>query len=141
MDRIPAVWTRIEVLQSLKAKPDFEPLAVAFKRVVNIIKQAEQKGLYDSRDAVDNSLFEHPSEEGLYQAYQKIEQKVAAKLIKGEMEGALLAVASLRKTVDEFFDEVLVMSEDVKLRQNRLALLGGIAALFEKFADFSKIST
>jgi len=140
-DRIPEVWTRTGALQSLKTKPDFEPLAVAFKRVVNIIRQAEQKDLYDSGDSVDQSLFEHPCEERLYQDYRTVEQKVSGSLAAGNIEEALLEVASLRQAVDDFFDGVLVMSEDVKLRKNRLALLGSIAALFAKFADFSRIST
>ena len=49
-------------------------------------------------------------------------------------------MASLRGRVDAFFDGVLVMAEDPKVRSNRLALLGNIAGLFEKFADFSKLS-
>jgi len=141
VDRIPEVWTRTSALQSLKTKPDFEPLAAAFKRVVNIIKQAEQKGLFDRSDTVDHSLFADPCEERLYRDYRKVEQKVSGNLTQGNIEGALLDVASLRQAVDDFFDGVLVMSEDVKLRKNRLALLGRIAALFAKFADFSKIST
>ena len=90
---------------------------------------------------MDSSLFEHGCEDTLLRAYQKIEEAVSAKLDKGLIEQALLDIASLRGAVDDFFDEVLVMSEDLKLRRNRLALLGLIAALFVKFADFSKIST
>ncbi|MBT4095973.1 MAG: hypothetical protein HOE85_18590, partial [Nitrospinaceae bacterium] len=48
-------------------------------------------------------------------------------------------VTALRPAVDKFFDEVLVMAEDEKLRRNRLALLGRVGALFEPVADFSKI--
>jgi glycyl-tRNA synthetase beta chain len=141
VDRVPDMWNRVTALQSLKRKPDFEPLAIAFKRVVNIIKQAQQKDLYDSGALVDSSLFEHRCEDTLLRACQKIEGAVLAKLDKGLIEQALLDIASLRGAVDDFFDEVLVMSEDLKLRRNRLALLGLIAALFAQFADFSKIST
>jgi glycyl-tRNA synthetase beta chain len=62
-------------------------------------------------------------------------------LNQGAFNEALLDIASLRGSVDAFFDGVLVMAEDTRLRANRLALLGQIAALFNFFADFSKIST
>ena len=52
-----------------------------------------------------------------------------------------MTIASLRDRVDAFFDGVLVMAEEADIRRNRLALLSVIAALFNKFADFSKIST
>ncbi len=60
---------------------------------------------------------------------------------KGLFDEALIAVASLRDPVDHFFDAVMVMAEDKDVRRNRLALLGQIAALFGKLADFSKLST
>jgi glycyl-tRNA synthetase beta chain len=53
---------------------------------------------------------------------------------------ALQLIATIRETVDTFFDSVMVMAEDMNVRQNRLALLGEIASLFTSFADFSKIS-
>ncbi len=53
---------------------------------------------------------------------------------------ALRLISTIRETVDGFFDNVLVMAEDVKVRQNRLALLGEIDSLFTSFADFSKIA-
>jgi len=56
-----------------------------------------------------------------------------------EYQGALEKLVSLRKPVDDFFDKVMVMVEDKKLRNNRLALLNRIVDLFCKIADFSKI--
>jgi glycyl-tRNA synthetase beta chain len=139
IDHIPNVWNRVRALEKLKAAPDFEPLAVAFKRVVNIIrKSGDTEGVGAATDA---SLFEHSSESDLYAAYQEIKKKVSENLDKGAFEQALLDIASLRGAVDAFFDGVLVMAEDVKIRNNRLSLLKNIAELFEDFADFSKIST
>jgi glycyl-tRNA synthetase beta chain len=54
---------------------------------------------------------------------------------------ALRLISTIRETVDGFFDSVLVMAEDLKVRQNRLALLGEINSLFTNFADFSKIAS
>jgi len=141
VDNVPNIRNRVQALERLRAEPDFEPLAVAFKRVVNIIKKA---GVYKAGEAVkdvDESLFQDEYESALYSAFNKIKNKVSEDMDKGRFDQALLEIASLRDSVDSFFDKVMVMAEDVKIRENRLALLGKIAELFGKFADFSKIST
>ncbi len=136
IDHVPNVWNRARALDALKAQPDFEPLAVAFKRVVNIIKKAPAM----EKTSVDESLFENPSETKLFQELVKVEQKVETELKKGAFDIALHHMATLRDPVDKFFDDVLVMAEDETIRNNRFALLKRIAGLFEKIADFSKIS-
>lgn len=136
-DNVPDVWSRARALQKLKAKPDFEPLAVAFKRVVNIIKKA---GHFEI-NKVDESLFEHECEAVLFADYKKIKKKVLDDLDKGLFEQALFDIALLRDSVDAFFDGAMVMAEDSSIRNNRLSLLKQIEKLFRLFADFSKIST
>ena len=143
IDHVPNLWSRLEALESLKAKPDFEPLAVAFKRVVNILKKSgkmEMEGQARLGEVQEN-LFEHESESALFGAYQKVENKVSDAMDKGLFEKALLDIATLRGPVDAFFDGVMVMAEDQNVRRNRMTLLGHIAILFGKFADFSKLST
>ncbi len=136
-ESVPDVWRRVKALQGLKGAPDFEPLAVAFKRVVNIIRKAEDAG-----DAsVDEALFDHGSEKDLLSAFKAVEHEALGHLAAGQFEAGLLAIASLRDPVDAFFDGVLVMAEDADTRRNRLALLGAIAGLFNRFADFTKLST
>ncbi len=136
-DHIPNIWNRTRALEKLKTKPDFEPLSIAFKRVVNIIKKAE---LPKSKD-VDENLFQDKCETALFEAYKKVNKKVLDDLDKGLFDQVLYDIASLRNVVDDFFDGVLVMAEDKKIRENRLALLINIADMFGMFADFSKIST
>jgi glycyl-tRNA synthetase beta chain len=136
-NNIPQTWSRVGALEKLKAKPDFEPLAVAFKRVVNIIKKA---GDIQAAD-VDQKLFQHESEPALLSAYESVKKKVEDNLHEDRFDQALIEIASLRDTVDAFFEEVMVMTDDMAVRRNRLALLGHIAALFGEFADFSKLST
>ena len=141
VDDVPGVWQRVAALEALKDRPDFEPLAVAFKRVVNIIKKSgTQQASAGPADIVPR-LFEDDREVALLKAYQTVEKKVSAAMKKGLFDEALMAVASLRDPVDRFFDAVMVMAEDKDVRRNRLALLGQIAALFGKLADFSKLST
>ena len=135
-ENLSHVWLRVKALENLKGAPDFEALAAAFKRVVNIIKKTG--GHVQAR--VNEDLFTDASERSLLAAFQMVEREVATLFAAGDFETALLKIASLKSTVDAFFDDVLVMAEDSQIRNNRLALLGGIAALFDRFADFSKLA-
>ena len=136
IDHVPNIWKRAKALDALRAKPDFEPLAVAFKRVVNIIKKAPSV----DASSVDEALFENPSETKLFKELGKVEKKVETELQKGGFDKALHHMSTLKDPVDGFFEDVLVMAENSKVRNNRMSLLKRIADLFEKIADFSKIS-
>jgi glycyl-tRNA synthetase beta chain len=136
IDNIPDVWKRTKALQALKGAPDFEPLAAAFKRVVNILRKA--KG--EVAISAGSDLLQEPAETALYEAYKQVKIQVDEKMAGGELEGALRVIATLRTPVDRFFDDVMVMADDPDLRNNRLALLKAIAALFDRIADFSKIA-
>ncbi|MDY6903205.1 MAG: glycine--tRNA ligase subunit beta [Thermodesulfobacteriota bacterium] len=136
-DNIPDTWQRARALNRMKSRPDFEPIAVAFKRVANIIKKSGP----DTVTGVDTGLFDHESEGALYNAANTVGEKMAATLKTGNYEGALAEIAALREPVDTFFDDVMVMCDDEKLRNNRLGLLAHIAAVFSGFADFSAIVT
>ena len=138
-DNIPIIWKRAHALQRLKSEPDFEILATAFKRVVNIIKKADSSETVSQ--PVNESLFEHDSESDLYKIYKDINARVATHIDNGNIDKSFSEIASMRESVDRFFDGVMVMAEDIDIRRNRLALLGQISGLFERLADFSKIST
>jgi glycyl-tRNA synthetase beta chain len=135
VDHVPNLWRRTAALEALKTRPDFEPLAVAFKRVVNIIKKADPK----EGQEIDQSLFEDSSETALFAEFTRVRERVLANLDQGVFDHALLDIASLRPAVDAFFDGVLVMAEDDRVRNNRLGLLRAIADLFALVADFSKM--
>ena len=137
VDSVPDVWNRVRALEKLKAEPDFEPLAVAFKRVVNIIKKAKKSDFAK----VNPKLFQDKTESALYKSFQTVQKKTVKNLKQGHFDRALLDIASLRDPVDAFFDGVLVMAKEKRIRKNRLSLLREIANLFAEFADFSKIST
>ena len=138
-DNIPTIWQKAHALQRLKAAPDFEILATAFKRVVNIIKKADSSETVSR--TVKESLFDHGSESALFNMYKDVEQRVVRHIESGNIDKAFAEIASMRETVDCFFDDVMVMAENSDIRRNRLALLGQISGLFELLADFSKIST
>jgi glycyl-tRNA synthetase beta chain len=124
---------RVKALQQMKKEPDFEPLAVAFKRVVNILSKA-------APNRVNPDLFEKSEESALYQKYLSIHQQVEILMNKKEYLMALKLISTLRQTVDDFFDSVMVMVENSEIRDNRLGLLFSISSLFTNFADFTKIA-
>ncbi len=125
---------KVQALEEVRRSPDFPALAVAFKRVLNISAGA---GVGE----VDPLLFEHPEENQLFEAAQLMEAEVEEALGRRDYAGVCRSLARLKGFVDAFFDRVLVMAEDARLRANRLALLSRIGHTFLKMADFSRIST
>jgi glycyl-tRNA synthetase beta chain len=124
---------RVKALAELKGRADFEPLAVAFKRVVNIIKGGVTA-------PVDPALFEAPCEGALFAALQAAGDEVASCVGRGAYGEALRTIAALRDPVDAFFTGVMVMAPDERVRTNRLALLTQVARLFAGIADFARIA-
>ncbi|HLE16673.1 MAG TPA: glycine--tRNA ligase subunit beta, partial [Syntrophales bacterium] len=125
---------KIEALETVRGDAGFEPLAVAFKRVGNIIKDFQG-------GSVDPGLLESGVEQNLYNAYLEVREKVKSFIDNGEYLSSLREIARLRRPVDDFFDSVLVMAENEKIRFNRLSLLEAISSIFRQIADFSKIVT
>jgi len=134
MDNLVAAEDKIRAMADFKSHPDFQPLAIAFKRVVNIIR-GFQNG------AVDPALFSGPEEKNLHEAFLKIRETVLTHISQGDYSAVLFDLARLREPVDAFFEAVLVMAEDEKVRFNRLSLLEEISTLFHDVADFSRIVT
>ena len=134
-DTLPDVVLRVRALDSLRKEPDFEPLSITFKRVGNILKKATDI----SGVSVDETLFEDPSETALFIAVNDVRQLVDQLIKEGNYDGALMHIATLRPKVDTFFDDVMVMAKDEKLRRNRISLLSSVSGLFENIADFSRI--
>jgi glycyl-tRNA synthetase beta chain len=121
-------WRRLQALHKvrLESTGDFEALAVAFKRARNI-------GADQGAPAVDTALLQEEAERGLHDAVARLQAT------DGTYESRLRSLSSLRAPVDRFFDDVLVMAEDPKVRANRLGLLGKALSLFYRIADISKL--
>ncbi len=132
-DLVDAV-TRVRALAAFTERPDFESLAVAFKRVGNIIKDGEE-------GPVRPDLFQADAEKNLYAAYSETAKVVEDHLARGNYDEALSQIAGLREAIDAFFDQVLVMDKDEAIRKNRLALLTAIHHLFTQIEDFRKVHT
>jgi glycyl-tRNA synthetase beta chain len=126
---------RLEALASVKARPDFAPLAVAFKRVANIREKAGE----GSGAAVDRALLREGAETALLDEVERVEGEVAGFRRARDYGAVLRAVASLKPAVDRFFDEVMVMADDPVVRGNRLGIMKRVSDLFSDVADFRKI--
>jgi len=126
---------RLEALATVKARPDFLPLAMAFKRVANIREKAGE----GSGVAVDRALVHGGAETALLDEVERVEGEVAGFRRARDYGGVLRAVASLKPAVDRFFDEVMVMADDPAVRGNRLGIMKRVSDLFADVADFRKI--
>lgn len=127
---------RLEALREVRPTADFEPLAASFKRIKNILRQAEV-----SSGAVQQELLTEDAEQALYQEFIQVRDRVKQLRISDDYKGALTAIASLRPAVDAFFDKVLVNAEDQNVRLNRLGLLHQLLTELSAIADFSEIVT
>jgi glycyl-tRNA synthetase beta chain len=132
LDDIGAAAAKVRALASMRQREDFEPLAAAFKRVTNILKETPQ-------GAVDAALFAEEAEGELWSAYREVRTKVEGELTGRDYAAAVATLLGLKRPVDRFFDDVLVMDGDPAVRNNRLAMLRDLKALFEQLADISRI--
>ena len=124
---------RIKAVASFRNLPEAEALAAANKRIANILKKVK-----DAIPAqVDSTLFSEPQERALYQELNEQLEQAELLFSEGEYAAALSLLAGLRESVDDFFDNVMVMDKDDRLRNNRLALLNQLRTLFLKAADVS----
>jgi glycyl-tRNA synthetase beta chain len=126
---------RLEALASVKTRPDFVPLAVAFKRVANIREKAGE----GAGAGVDRALLGAGAETVLFDEVERVEGEVATFRRARDYASVLRAVASLKPAVDAFFDAVLVMAEEPAVRANRLGIMKRVSDLFADVADFRKI--
>lgn len=128
LDDVQESLARLRALHRVRRESteDFDALAVAFKRARNILAG-------QSPAAVDPSLMAEAAERDLHQAVTRLAG------VDGGYEARLRALATLRGPVDRFFDDVMVMAEDPKVRANRLGVLSQALSLFYRIADISKL--
>jgi glycyl-tRNA synthetase beta chain len=136
-DDLPDVEKRLSAIKAVRITPDFEPLAASFKRIKNILRQANREG----GGNIDATLLEPGPEAELHAAFEKLRYEVNTRRETGDYGTALSLIASLRARVDTFFDKVLVNAPDEKVRDNRLTLLANLLTEFSTIADFSEIVT
>lgn len=126
---------RLAAIREFTQLPEAASLAAANKRIGNILKKAE--GQFTNADA---HLLVEPAERALFDAVLSAFPVFDKFYAANDYTSALKSLAPLKAPVDAFFDDVMVNVEDVKLRQNRLALLGELHALMNKIADLSRLA-
>jgi glycyl-tRNA synthetase beta chain len=126
---------KLDALVVFRSDPAFEPLAEVFKRAINITKN------YEGPLEVSAALFEHEEERALAAAVAEVSTRVVEAAKAGRYGEALGEMAALRGPVAAFFDKVLVMAKDERVKNNRLALLKNLSSLFASVADFSKVAS
>ncbi|MCK5235450.1 MAG: glycine--tRNA ligase subunit beta [Deltaproteobacteria bacterium] len=131
---LPDTVKRVSAIESFKTHPDCGALTAAFKRVSNILKGTEVSG------ELDASLFSEDEEKKLSEVALKLAPVIEEKFSKGEYEAALTELASIKESIDAFFDKVMVMTDDERVKNNRLRLLSEIRGLYSKIADLSRLT-
>ncbi|MET0028860.1 MAG: glycine--tRNA ligase subunit beta [Candidatus Thiodiazotropha sp.] len=124
---------RIWAMQEFRTLPEADSLSAANKRIRNILKK--HSGELAHRP--DPSLFQDPAEQDLAAKLDELEPKAQPLFDSGDYSQGLQILSALREPVDRFFDQVMVMTEDTTLRDNRLALLNQMERLFLSVADLS----
>jgi len=131
-DDVVGAKNLVKTLTTWKERAEFSDVAAAIKRVGNILKD-------HAPGAVDESLLVEKEERELFEAYTKKESEIRTLIENEKYDTALEELVALRKPIDAFFDGVMVMAEDEKVKNNRLALLSAVRELFVGLCDFSRI--
>ncbi|MES2318569.1 MAG: glycine--tRNA ligase subunit beta [Pseudomonadota bacterium] len=126
---------RLEAVQAFAAMPESVSLAAANKRITNILKKTEL-----AIGSVSEALLQEDAEKALFAAIARVRPAADAAFEGGDFTGNLKTLAQLRDDVDAFFNGVMVMADDIALRNNRLALLSSLHAMMNRVADISKLA-
>jgi glycyl-tRNA synthetase beta chain len=132
VDNIYYTFLKVRALESLKASPQFEPMIWIARRVGNILRE-------QSSFRINASLLQEKEERDLYTTFTILKENVRPLIASGDFTKAQRIFFRIRSSINSFFDHVLVMVEDRRLRNNRLALLQEIQKLLWQMADYSKV--
>jgi glycyl-tRNA synthetase beta chain len=133
--RMDLIMARIHAVREFQQLPEAAALAAANKRVRNILKKVTE-----AIGTVQPSLLQTEEEKQLYTRVIELTPVVQEHVTQGNYTAALTALAALRAPVDQFFDAVMVMADDLAVRQNRLALLHALGEMMNQVADISLLS-
>jgi len=134
IDRIPA---RLAAVREFSTQPDALALAAANKRISNLLKKVDDMS---SLGAPNGSLMTEAPEKALFDKVTALAPTIADAMRAEAYTDALMALAQVRVSVDAFFEDVMVMAEDAKIRQNRLALLKTLSDQMNAVADIARLA-
>ena len=128
--------SRVKAVVEFSTLPEAASLAAANKRIGNILKKAA-----DGVDELDPDLLSEPAEKALASVIARVRPDVATRFLANDYAGTLKMMAQVREPVDAFFNDVMVMAENSKVRANRIALLRELHSLMNQVADLSRLAT
>jgi glycyl-tRNA synthetase beta chain len=134
-DRLDDIVQRLDAVKAFAELPESASLAAANKRITNILKKTDV-----AIGAVSADLLKEDAERKLAASVTRVRPAVDAAFAAGDFTGTLKTLAQLRDDVDGFFNDVMVMDEDLALRNNRLALLSQLHGMMNRVADISKLA-
>ena len=134
-DDLVDIERRIRALDAFAGSPSATSLLASAKRIRNILKKNGERN-----EAVAADRLLEPAEQALWQSWQTLAPTIDAELQKSDYRAALEQLATLGAPLDAFFTDVMVMSDDPALQQNRLALLTTLQRGFDQIADLSLLS-
>ena len=135
-DRFDNLIDRLEAVRAFAAMPESVSLAAANKRITNILKKSD----INAGD-VHTDILAEDSEKKLFADMTVVKPEADRKFAAGDYTGTLKTLAQLRDDVDAFFTNVMVMTDDTRLRNNRIALLKQLHAMMNQVADISKLAS
>ena len=131
-DDLFRTYKKIEALNNMKRDEDFINLIIPFKRIANITKD------WDETIIVED-YFVQNEEKNLYNSFKEINEEFKQYIEQEKFIDALKTLTKLKEPIDNFFDNVLVMEKDEKLKKNRLSLLKTIYKSFISVGDLKKL--
>jgi glycyl-tRNA synthetase beta chain len=126
---------RIEAVMIFQAMPEADFLAAANKRVVNILKKNKVK----DKGPIEKAWLKEPAEKELVAQLEESKECLDKHMTEQDYSRALADLVSLKLPVDNFFRDVMIMTDDLKIRDNRLAILNQLKNLFTAVADISEL--
>jgi glycyl-tRNA synthetase beta chain len=133
--RVDLIPLKLKAVRMFNGLPEAPSLAAANKRIGNILKKTAA-----ASRRFDPALMTEDAEKSLFGAYSAIRATADERFAVQDYEGVLKALAGLRQPVDGFFDSVMVMADDVNVRDNRLALLAELQETMNRVADISRLA-
>jgi glycyl-tRNA synthetase beta chain len=137
-DDVRDAIARAEALTSVRGSADFAAVSAACKRIKNILKQAEEKGFSSDPRKIGKLALEGID---LWDRSKEIAPQIAKLREQRNYGEALVLIATLRPTIDQFFDKVMVLDADEAVRSANLGLIAEVVRNFSSIADFSEIVT
>jgi glycyl-tRNA synthetase beta chain len=133
--RFNDIITRLDAVRAFRDLPEAEALASANKRISNILRKAGQV-----TQAVDSKRLTEAAEQQLWSQLGEVSPVSENAFGEGRYADSLQALARLKPSVDAFFNDVMVMAEDMDVRNNRLALLQSLHTQMNRVADLSQLA-